>query len=365
LQELGVASEVKRVLESESLWPRTCLGAPGMSVARAMTHAPRFPFPRYPRGWFQVAYADEIGPGQLLPLHCFGKDLVVFRTEGGALTVLDAHCPHLGAHLGHGGRVRAESIECPFHLWQFGTNGKCTTVPYAKRIPPKTDIRCWHVREVNGLVMVWHDIDGGPPTWEIPVVPESNEAEWTPYWRTRWQIRTHNQEMAENVVDTAHFKYVHGMKVVPEPHVIEADSPRLRMVTKTLMETPSGEASGELAVDCLGFGFSTSRFTGLVRTTVIASITPIDDDYVDVRFSFAVHKEHGADVAKGIGKAFAREIARQLEQDKPIWENKIYVERPHLCDGDGPIAVFRRWCKTFYPDWYLEQAARAYREARR
>lgn len=324
---------------------------------------PRFPFPRYPRGWFQVAYSDEIPALQAQPLKYFGKDLVVFRTESGKLTVLDAYCPHLGAHLGFGGKVRGETLSCPFHAWEFGPDGACQKVPYATRVPPRSTLVCWPVQEVNGMVMVWHDIEKKPPSWEIPVLPETNETEWTPFVRKRWQLRTHNQEMAENVVDTAHFKYVHGMKIKPEPHVVEANSPHLKMVTKIMVETPSGDVPGELAVDCLGFGFSTSRFTGLVRTTVIASVTAIDEDYVDVRFSFAVHKGHGADIAKGIGKAFTREIARQLEEDKPIWENKAYLERPLLCDGDGPIGVFRRWCKTFYPDWYIEDAARAYRDA--
>lgn len=26
----------------------------------------------------------------------------------------------------------------------------------------------------------------------------------------------------------------------------------------------------------------------------------------------------------------------------------IQHERPLLCDGDGPIAMFRGWCKQFY-----------------
>jgi hypothetical protein len=58
------------------------------------------------------------------------------------------------------------------------------------------------------------------------------------------------------------------------------------------------------------------------------------------------------------------EIARQLEEDKPVWENKTYLERPMLCDGDGPVAPFRKWCKEFYPDWYKEQAGAEY-EGRR
>ena len=39
----------------------------------------RFPFPRYPNGWFQVAYADELAPGGVMPLKYFGKELVLFR----------------------------------------------------------------------------------------------------------------------------------------------------------------------------------------------------------------------------------------------------------------------------------------------
>ena len=39
---------------------------------------------------------------------------------------------------------------------------------------------------------------------------------------------------------------------------------------------------------------------------------------------------------------------RQLGQDIPIWEHKVMKDRPVLCDGDGPIGLFRRWCKQFY-----------------
>ena len=33
----------------------------------------------------------------------------------------------------------------------------------------------------------------------------------------------------------------------------------------------------------------------------------------------------------------------------PGWE-MIQYEKPLLCDGDGPIAMFRRWCTQFYSD---------------
>jgi hypothetical protein len=52
-----------------------------------------------------------------------------------------------------------------------------------------------------------------------------------------------------------------------------------------------------------------------------------------------------------IAAALRRYVAdnvRTLEQDFPIWENKLYRARPLLCDADGPIHKFRRWAAQFY-----------------
>ena len=66
-------------------------------------------------------------------------------------------------------------------------------------------------------------------------------------------------------------------------------------------------------------------------------------------FAFTV-RDIGKGITGGIGKAFIAEVSRQLEQDIPIWENKVYKNPPVLCDGDGPIGLFRRWAKQFYPE---------------
>ncbi len=56
---------------------------------------------------------------------------MLFRAEDGAPHLLDAHCPHLGAHLAVGGKVEAECIRCPFHGWKFdGADGTCVEIPY-------------------------------------------------------------------------------------------------------------------------------------------------------------------------------------------------------------------------------------------
>ncbi len=103
-----------------------------------------------------------------------------------------------------------------------------------------------------------------------------------------------------------------------------------------------------------------NMFQGIVDTALMGAVVPVDDEYVDVRFTFAVKKLGGASVTSGVGKAFIAEVSRQLEQDRPVWENKIYIHPPVLCDGDGPVGMFRNWSKQFYPDWYQAWSYRAY-----
>ena len=116
----------------------------------------RFPFP-IPNGWFAVARSDEVATGQVVPAHYFGRELAIYRTADGEPRVVDAHCPHLGAHLAHGGQVRGELLECPFHAWRFdGVSGRCVEVPYTDADPsPKARVRSYPVVERFGLIFAW------------------------------------------------------------------------------------------------------------------------------------------------------------------------------------------------------------------
>jgi nitrite reductase/ring-hydroxylating ferredoxin subunit len=322
----------------------------------------RYYIPPIPNGWFQIAYSDEIKPGEVKPLKYFGKDLVIWRSERGELSVLDAFCPHLGAHLGHGGRVKGDSIECPFHAWQFGTDGRCTAVPYAQHMPRKAKVATWHIKELANMVMCWHHAEGEPPAFSIPdEIPEwgtedgVRNDEWTEFVAREWKIRTRNQEMAENAVDSAHFHYLHGTTNMPKSEAA-VEGPILRVYSGAGMETPRGTVAGSIESLNYGFGLAIVRFKGIVETLNVASTTPIDGENVHLRFNFSVKKTGGAEMARGVGKAFVAEVTRQLEQDIPIWEHKVQLEQPLLCDGDGPIGIFRRWCKQFY-SWPKEQEA--------
>ena len=59
----------------------------------------------FPRGWFAVAWAGELGSDEPMSLNYFDKHMVLWRDAGGVARCIDAYCPHLGAHLGIGGKV--------------------------------------------------------------------------------------------------------------------------------------------------------------------------------------------------------------------------------------------------------------------
>src|SRR5258706_1873662 len=95
----------------------------------------RFPFP-IPFGWFCVGYPDELTTTPR-PMYYFGRHLVGWRDAVGHAHVMDAFCPHLGAHLGHGGKVVDCEIVCPVHGWQLDAEGQDTNIPHSARTNAK------------------------------------------------------------------------------------------------------------------------------------------------------------------------------------------------------------------------------------
>lgn len=133
-----------------------------------------------PNGWFAIAWSRDLDAGGVKRIRYFNEELALFRTRSGEPKVLDAYCPHLGAHLAEGGRVIGETIRCPFHGWQFDGAGRCTHIPYCDRIPPRAQVRSWPVVERDCMIFVWHHAEGQPPNWEVPRMAELEDPEWTP-----------------------------------------------------------------------------------------------------------------------------------------------------------------------------------------
>ena len=318
-----------------------------------MNNRKRYPMP-IPFGWYVVDYSDDLKPGDVKPVRYFAQDQVLFRTKSGEVTMLDAYCPHLGAHLGHGGLVKDECIECPFHAWQWGADGKIDNIPYAKKIPPKakeTQIFKYPTVEKNNLIYAWYHPNGNNPHYEVESYPEISDPEWADkFEKFEYTINCHIQDMAENAVDAAHFMYVHGVVSYPEFEVTYDEQKRY-FIQEANMETPKGIVKGKISGFSNGPGDNVTKFEGICDTLLLGSTTPIENEKVITRFSFLQKKINGKVPKGGVGAAIIADINKQVNEDIPVWENKKYAYKPVLCDKDGPIAKFRRHFATFYTDY--------------
>ena len=321
----------------------------GTSVPRrdqARSSAYRYPFAPFPDGWFLVLESKQLGVGDVLPLRYFGRDLVAFRTASGRAVVADAHCPHMGAHIGYGGTVEGEAIRCPFHNWRFDVSGRCDDVPYLQSgSVPDECIVTWPVHESSGLVQMWFSAAGSEPAWLPPGRAEFDAPGWIGYVTTGWTIRMHVQELSENIPDMPHFNYVHGVGTQLRA-AVETDEHVYRQRSFVTVDGSEFEFTSQ---EAHGLGLVWLRTTGQLETYFLTATTPIDDEFVELRLLFLVRDTDGSGELSPATRAMLDATIRNVERDVPIWEHKVYRERAPLVQGDGPIGVLRKWARQFYP----------------
>ena len=313
-----------------------------------------------PFGWFALAYSTDLLPGDVKPLYYFDEHMVLFRSEDGTAYAMEAFCPHLGAHLGHGGKVCGDALACPFHGWQFDGDGTCVSVPYASAMPRRlTEGPCLYsypLQERNQMIWAWYHPRRVAPLWDLDDLPELSDPDWSPIDCYDWEIESPIQEAGENAVDIAHFVSVHGAQGVPKAN-ITLDGHRRE--TRLAALAPVIDAEGNIdftTMDYLhlvtrncGPGMTTQTFTSELKTAMLGAITPITATRMKLYFAF-IKPRNISPQFNLLADGMIAEIVRQVQQDIPIWENKVYREKPLLCDGDGPIAKYRKWFSQFYDE---------------
>ena len=330
----------------------------------------RTPLSMEPTGWFQVAWSSEIAVGDVHTMTYFGREMVAWRSASGRLSVFDAYCEHLGAHLGLGGHVVGENIACPFHGWEWNADGRNVCIPYEKHPNKGRRIRSYPAVERNLAVWIWFDVDGRAPYFDVPDIFTSfgdDAATADDYYPPvpaatlfRAGLEIHPQYIMENGVDFAHFTFVHGTPFMPEFTRHDFDGP-VSYVDFTIafdegatLETAN---SGVYSINA-GLGCSLTKSWGMVDNRTMPAVTPVDDHTSDVRFTVWIGRrpgeEHGRDGDAEVseyGKTMADFVIQQFEADVEIWAHQRYSDPPALSrkEFDGFTAL-RRWAGQFYPD---------------
>lgn len=314
-----------------------------------------------PTGWFHVAWSGEIPAGTVKPLRYFGHDLVAFRAEDGELAILDAHCHHLGAHLGHGGKVCGKAVTCPYHGWQWDTQGRNSLIPYQDTVVPKR-LRKWHTEERYGLVFLWHDPAGGPPRegWQLPdlfagypELPAATAEDFYPCWPNAVVDKPdeplHPQMVQENVCDSTHFRHTHGAPLDPQLEWFRAEGTQFRASMAFKSPKTLQVALRTYTVNP-GIGLSFFVFDGRFPYRLILSGTPMDEDRSHFRVSYFFPRDpESPDTMPQALQDYARSTDALYEEDAHIWRHMKFRHRPIYARQDvAGYRAMREWCEQFY-----------------
>lgn len=172
---------------------------------------------KYVNGWIPVKESYKVGPGQIKRATVYGKDIIITRSEDGKqVNILDAYCPHGGAHMGIGGSVKTlndeSCVQCPFHGWTFrAKDGQCVDIPYQKKkcIPNQARISSYTCCEIDDFIYLWHSMDGNPPNWTMTPTPQLIDKTWVEAGRSCHISNLELEYAHENGADLNHFGAIH------------------------------------------------------------------------------------------------------------------------------------------------------------
>lgn len=316
--------------------------------------SPVTPRDPYPAGWYGFRYSHELRPGRVLRARYFGKELVAFRSEAGEAHVLDAHCAHLGAHLGDG-RVQGELLECPFHGWRWDGAGGCAHVPFCDDAPARARVGSYPVLERNGVVYFWHDPGGAAPFFDVPQLPELAGGDFKPGPTHRQTIRGWIHDPRENAVDTTHGPILHGRSfpVVPGSkgevrHWHEDASARtLTFQVVNLIGKAGSPREVVLDFSLAGPGHLVMRSSMPTEIVYVVPNVPVDEAHIDFTLMTWVRRSKVPLLDTLLVHLTMRHFLRGLREDYAIFERKAYLREPALSAADGPILKMRRWLRGF------------------
>ena len=311
------------------------------------TSGRRFPF-GLPSGWFVVATSDEVAPGQVVRRTYFEREIALYRSESGVLSVVDAFCPHMGGNLGKLGQVEGELLRCGFHGFRYGLDGRCVSTEYGSPPPDQARLKRWEHREFFGLILVWFHPLGQTSDWEVPVA--DNEG-WSSIRLKRYEIATHPQETTENSVDFGHFTKLHGFVDGSMTQPLRTKGAFLTTSYGAFRPYPGMRMRVEYDVTVAGLGYSQVEISlPQLHMNFRAFVLPVavDGEHIDLRLGISTRKTPGlTSLLRRIGHSI---LCKEVNQDLDAWEYKAYLDSPALAKGDGPIGTYRRWASQFYAE---------------
>lgn len=240
--------------------------------------------------WYAILQSKEVKPHQVVGVLRMGERMVLWRDSRGEAICQADHCPHRGAALSIG-CLLGDTLQCPFHGFEYDQSGRCTYVPAngrAAAVPQALQVTTYVTHEAHGYIYIWW----GDAQTEYPPLPwfeELDDSFTSSDYKDAWPVDY--SRAIENQLDVFHLPFVHattigrGNKTIADGPLTVVDDKSLEIWVSNRLDDGISTArrASELPAPSrpffLKFKFPhlwMNRISEDMRITVF--FTPIDDE---------------------------------------------------------------------------------------
>lgn len=280
-----------------------------------------------------VACKEEDVKEKPLQVIILGERVVLYRNDEGIHAFKDL-CIHRGAALSLG-CVKDGNLVCPYHGWEYDSDGKCTKIPQLpedKSITSKAIALKFGCKVAFGFV--WVNLNNNNP--EFFKYPEYHKPQFRNVLWGPQEVNANPPRIVENFLDVSHLAFVHegflGIQEKPEINDYKVHKDDERIYTdEIIVYQPDPDGTG-IAKDVL-YTYEvlrpmTVRFTKRepeknTEMSILLTILPIEEcksiAYGILSFNYETGQTD-EEIIEFQDMIFA--------QDKPIVENQKPEELP-------------------------------------
>ncbi|KAK7321008.1 hypothetical protein VNO77_31053 [Canavalia gladiata] len=214
--------------------------------------------------WYPVAFSTGLKDDTMIPIECFEEPWVIFRGKDGKPGCVQNTCAHRACPL-HLGSVNEGRIQCPYHGWEYTTDGKCEKMPSTRLLNVKIkSIPCF---EKEGMIWIWPGDE--PPTATLPsLLPPSG---FEVHAEIVMELPIEHGLLLDNLLDLAHAPFTHtstfakgwsvpsmvqfltpasGLRGYWDPYPIDMEFRPPCMVLSTIGISKPGKLEGQNTKEC-------------------------------------------------------------------------------------------------------------------
>lgn len=214
--------------------------------------------------WYPVAFSADLKDDTMIPMECFEEPWVVFRGKDGKPGCVQNTCAHRACPLDLGS-VNEGRIQCPYHGWEYSTDGKCQKMPSTRFIDVR--IKSLPCFEQEGMIWIWPGDEPPAPVLPSLLPPPGFQI----HAEIVMELPVEHGLLLDNLLDLAHAPFTHtstfakgwsvpslvkfltpasGLQGYWDPYPIDMEFRPPCMVLSTIGISKPGKLEGQNTQEC-------------------------------------------------------------------------------------------------------------------